>query len=71
MAALAVVLLVALNLSAPQAAINRVSVTAAGFEARTFRDQSSGMTFVFLRETQQLQPARTREDGSSFIVEYE
>ena len=70
-AALAVVLLAALNLSAPQAAINRVCVTAEGFEAHTFRDQSSGLTFVYLRETQKPLPARTREDGSSFILDYE
>jgi anti-sigma factor RsiW len=75
-AALAVALIVATRPPASQVAFNQVSVTADGYEARTFRDQPSGLTFVFLHDTTnppdaQPQSARVREDGSSFLVEPE
>jgi anti-sigma factor RsiW len=75
--ALAAVLVVALHQPPRSEALNLVSVTTEGIEARTFRDQSSGMNFVFLQDTRkpaagvQAQPARTREDGSSFMTEFE
>jgi anti-sigma factor RsiW len=78
-AALAAVLLVALNQSAPPAImLNQVSDTADGFKALTFRDNSAGINFVVLQETPQPSaalaaalPARTRYDGSSFMIESE
>jgi anti-sigma factor RsiW len=74
--ALAVVLVVAVHLSVPQAAFNQVSVTADGFEARTFRDQRSGLVGVFLHDTKtsadaSTPPAHVRDEGSSFNVEVE
>ena len=76
-AAVAAVLLVALNQPAPDGTLDNVSTTADGLEARTIRDKSTGMTIVFLQETDASpseaapQAARTREDGSSFNVELE
>jgi anti-sigma factor RsiW len=76
--ALAAVLVVSVRHSSPPAEADHVSVTADGFEARAFRDQSSGMSFVFLHETRKPQPVRqppppahSRNDGSSFMVEFE
>jgi hypothetical protein len=77
--ALAAVLVVAVHQSPRPESLNLVSVTAEGYQARTFRDQSSGMNFVFLEDTRkaagatggQAQPARIREDGSSFVMDYE
>lgn len=76
--ALAAVLLVTLHPSPSPVALNQVSVTAAGYQARTFHDQTTGMNFVFLQETSkpaastgQAQPTRTREDGSSFMIDIE
>ena len=72
-AALAAALLLALNQTAPQV-LNQVSETAGGFKARTFRDNSAGINFVVLQGNPQLAaalPARTRNDGSSFMIELE
>jgi len=77
--ALAAALVMAVHQSPLPEALNLVSITAEGYQARTFRDQSSGMNFVFLEDTRktpeaagaQGQPARMREDGSSFMVEFE
>ncbi|MGA3180109.1 MAG: hypothetical protein ABSF38_07195 [Verrucomicrobiota bacterium] len=74
--ALAAALILAVRPSPRAVALNQVSITADGYEARSFRDQSSGMNFVFLQETPkaaagQPQPARTREDGSSFTIDIE
>jgi anti-sigma factor RsiW len=76
-AALAAVLLLALNQSAPQV-LNQVSDMAEGLQTRTFRDNSAGINFVVFHETPQpsaaratAQPARIRNDGSSFVIEYE
>jgi anti-sigma factor RsiW len=77
--ALAAAFLAAVHHSPRPAGLNLVSVTAEGIEARTFHDQSSGMNIVFLQDTRgeeepagdQLQPAHTREDGSSFMTEFE
>jgi anti-sigma factor RsiW len=78
-AALAAVLLIALNQSTPQEiALNQVSGTADGFSARTFRDNSAGISFVVLQEAALEQTAgagvpsaHTRNDGSSFMIEVE
>jgi anti-sigma factor RsiW len=76
-AALAAALLLALNQSAPQV-LNQVSGLAGGFKARTFRDSSAGINFVVFQGSPQLAaalaappPARTRNDGSSFMIELE
>jgi anti-sigma factor RsiW len=69
-AALATVLLLALNQSAPPV-LNQVSDMAEGFKTRTFRDDSAGINFVVFHETEQPSAARIRDDGSSFVVEYE
>jgi len=74
--AFAVLLLFALRPPASQVAYNQVPVTADGYEARAFRDQTSGRTFVFLHDTKTPadalpQTARFREDGSSFQIEFE
>jgi anti-sigma factor RsiW len=77
--ALAAVLLVTLHPSPSPEAFNQVSVTAAGYQARTFHDKATGMNFVFLQDTAQqdtsasgpVQPARTRVDGSSFMIDME
>jgi anti-sigma factor RsiW len=77
MSAVAAVLLVLLHPSAPQVALNEVS-PAAGARARAFRDNSAGINFVVVQETSppsgsfvDTPPARTRNDGSSFMVELE
>jgi anti-sigma factor RsiW len=77
-AALAAVLLLALNQSSPQVALNLVSETADGFKARTFRDDSAGINFVVFHEIPPLSDARAgaasarlRNDGSSFMTELE
>ena len=77
MAALAAALLLALNQSAPQV-LNQVSEMADGFKARTFRDPSAGINFVVFHDTPSPSvalaaalPARTRNDGSSFMIELE
>ncbi len=77
MAAVAAVLLVLLHPSAPQVALNEVS-PAAGAKARAFRDNSAGINFVVVQETSppsagfvDTPPARTRNDGSSFMIELE
>jgi hypothetical protein len=51
---------------------------AGGFKARTFRDNSAGINFVVFQGGPQLAaalaappPARTRNDGSSFMIELE
>jgi anti-sigma factor RsiW len=77
--ALAAVLLVALNQYRPrETAFNQVSDTVDGFKARTFRDSPSGISFVVFQETPQpsaasagAPSARTRNDGSSFVIEPE
>ncbi len=72
-AALAAVLLLALTQSAPQV-LDQVSETADGFKARTFRDNAAGINFVVFQGNGQLAaalPARTRNDGSSFMIELE
>ena len=69
----------ALNQSAPpEIALNQVSGTAEGFSARTFRDNSAGINFVVLQEAALeetagagVPSARTRNDGSSFMIEVE
>jgi hypothetical protein len=78
-AALAAVLLVAANQSRrPAASLNQVSGMEDGFKALTFRDNSAGINFVVFQETPQpftagagVLPARTRNDGSSFLIESE
>ena len=69
-ATLATVLLVALNQSAPPV-LNQVSDMAEGFKTRTFRDDSAGINFVVFHETAQPSDGRIRDDGSSFVTEYE
>ena len=71
------VLLLLLHQSAPQVALNEVS-PAAGAKARAFRDNSAGINFVVVQETSpppatfaDPPPARTRNDGSSFMIELE
>ncbi|MGA2557399.1 MAG: hypothetical protein ABSG04_14130, partial [Verrucomicrobiota bacterium] len=71
-------LLLWLRPSAPQVAFNEVSPSSAGIEARTFRDNSAGINFVVVQETSppsgtflDTPPARTRDEGSSFMVELE
>jgi len=71
-------LLIWLHSSAPQVAFNEVSPSSAGITARTFRDNSAGINFVVVQETSppsgtflDTPPARTRNDGSSFMVELE
>jgi hypothetical protein len=68
---LAAVLILANRPSPLGGGLNQVSVTADGYEARTFRDQSSGLNFVFLQETGKTAPARTRQDGSRFMIDIE
>jgi anti-sigma factor RsiW len=77
MAAGVAVLLLLLHQSAPQVALNEVS-PAAGAKARAFRDNSAGINFVVVQETSpppatfaDPPPARTRNDGSSFMIELE
>jgi anti-sigma factor RsiW len=78
-AALAAVLLIALNqYTPPEIALNQVSGTAEGFSARTFRDNLAGINFVVLQEAALEQTAgagvpsaQTRNDGSSFMIEVE
>ena len=69
-AALAAVLLLALNQTAPPV-LNQVSDMAEGFKTRTFRDDSAGINFVVFHETAQPSTGRIRDDGSSFVTEYE
>jgi anti-sigma factor RsiW len=76
-AALAAVLLLALNPFAPPV-VNQVSDMAEGFQTRTFRDDSAGINFVVFHQTPQpsdapagAAPAHTRNDGSSFVIEVE
>ena len=69
-AALAAVLLLALNQSAPQV-LNQVSDMAEGIQTRTFRDDSAGINFVVFHETSQSSVAHNRNDGSSFVTEME
>jgi anti-sigma factor RsiW len=61
------VLLLLLNRTAPQVALNEVS-PAAGAKASAFRDSSAETKFEVVQESP---PARTRNDGSSFMVELE
>ena len=74
-AALAAVLLLALNQSTPRNALNQVSDTADGFSARTFRDQSVRHQLCRFpgnranAERRRPAPRRTRNDGSSFMIE--
>jgi anti-sigma factor RsiW len=75
-AALAGAITLALNKPHSEA-LNQVSA-GEGFQARTFRDSSSGMTFVFLQEIRKTaeagarpQPARIREDRTSFDMDFE
>ncbi|HXR08584.1 MAG TPA: hypothetical protein VN765_14710, partial [Candidatus Acidoferrum sp.] len=77
-ATLAAGLLLWLHSSAPQVALNEVSPSSAGIKARTFRDNSAGINFVVVQETSppsgtflDTPPARTRDDGSSFMIELE
>ncbi len=77
-ATLAAVLVLWLYPSTPQVAFNEVSPSSAGVKARTFRDNSAGINFVVVQETSppggtfpDTPPARTRNDGSSFMVELE
>jgi anti-sigma factor RsiW len=69
-AALAVVLLVALNPSAPRV-FNQVSDIAAGFKSRTFREKSNGVSFGVFQENPQPTAARAFNDDSSFMTESE
>lgn len=77
--ALVAALLLTVRQPARPVALNQVSVTAAGFQARAFRDQSSGMNFVYLQETPKTgtpvaapgREGRAREDGSSFMIDTE
>jgi hypothetical protein len=68
-AAVAAVLLLALNQAAPPV-LNQVSDMAQGLQTRTFRDSSSGINFVVFHETPP-PSARIRNDGSSFVTEME
>ena len=75
-AALAAVLVVALNQGRPrQEAFNLVSGMMDGFQPRTFHDGPSGISFVVFHETAQpsraAAPMRIRNDGSSFIIDRE
>jgi len=78
-AALAAVLLVALNQFKPQqTAFNQVSGMTDEYNPRTFRDNPSGINFVVFQAARQTsaasdvpQPARIRNDGSSFLIEHE
>jgi negative regulator of sigma E activity len=78
-AALAAMLLVALSQFRPQqTAFNQVSGITDEYTPRTFRDKPSGINFVVFQATPQpsasgagAQPARTRNDGSSFMIDHE
>ena len=75
-AALAAVLLLGPQPIRAPVVLNQVSDMADGFQARTFRDNSAGINFVVFHETaladRALAPAaRTRNDGSSFMIEVE
>ena len=76
--ALAALLLFCLSRSAPQVALNEVSPAAAGVKARAFRDKAAGINFVVVQETSppsgtfvDTPPVRTRDDGTSFMIELE
>jgi anti-sigma factor RsiW len=77
--ALAAVLLITLHPASEPVAFNEVTVTAAGYQARTSHDKATGVNFVLLQGTTppeassdgRLQPARARGNGSSFMIDME
>ena len=75
--ALGLVLFMAARPATQMASLNEVSVTADGYQARTSHNQTSGVNFVFLEElpkplaSEQARPARARDDGMSFAIDFE